>query len=235
MIEFKFKTSKRDDGPMNFVDLPGFNEERLANRSAFLAREFEIKNGKTVIPQLQHGSVIEIVDNSNIFQTLPPGRLISDIPCDGLITDKKGLALTVGAGDCYPVFLYDYVQEVICLLHCGWRGLADKIVAKAVYKLMSEFNCERRNIHIEVGPGSCKECYEVGPEVFKPFGLAFKEKGKFDLLNEIAGQASLYYKNSHFSPDDHPCTYHQEEYFSARRDGKINGVLQTQMAVAIMQ
>jgi len=236
MINFKFKTSERKDGPMNLladkekhwksleIDL-----ERISNRAQFLSNNFGIKNNQSVIPKLQHGSVIESVERSNFG--------IAELPCDGLITTKKGLALTVTAGDCYPVMIYCPEIEVICLLHVGWRGLADKIVEKAIMKLYSEFGCYLKDMHVQVGPGICRKCYEVGPEVFKAFGYGHvHSKMNFNLLNEIEGQAAIIPpRNIHFNSCDHPCTYHQDEYFSARRDGKIGGIPNYQFAVAIMQ
>jgi YfiH family protein len=235
MINFKFKTSERKDGPMNLLankDIhwksPEIDQERICNRAQFLSGQFGIKNCNTVVPKLQHGSVIEAVDKSNFG--------IAELPCDGLITTTKGLALTVGAGDCYPVMLYDSAKETICLLHCGWRGLSENIITKGIIRLIDDFGANRANIHIQVGPGICKRCYEVNDDVFKAFGRHGMGHGNFNLLSEIESQACvLPSQNVHFSISEHPCTFHNEEYFSARRDGKINGVLKTQMAVAIMQ
>ena len=217
---------------MNFVGMPEIDNERLSNRSQFLSGQFGIRNYNSVIPKLQHGSVIEAVEKSNYG--------IAELPCDGLITTTKGLALTVGAGDCFPVFLYDSVREVICLLHCGWRGLSENIVTKGIMRLIDDFGANRQDIHIEVGPGICFDCYEVNDDVFKAFGRNGMGHGNFNLLSEIESQACvLPSQNIHFSISDHLCTFHNEEYYSARRDGKIGGAAKAvpsyQFAVAIMQ
>lgn len=218
------------------MNLTGHNEidfERIANRGEFLAKNFGVRNVNSVIPKLQHGSKIESVFKSNYENA----DTIYLLECDGIMTDVKGLALTITAGDCYPVFIYCPENEVICLLHVGWRGLADKIVEKAILALYTQFGCWMKDVHIQVGPGICKQCYEVGPDVWKAFGYDFiKSKMNFNLLNEIEGQAAIIPpRNLHFNSCDHICTFHNDEYYSARRDGNIYAVPHYQFAVAIIQ
>ena len=50
---------------------------------------------------------------------------------DGLITKKKGLALSVLTADCAPILIYDKKTKMIGAIHAGWKGALKKIVVKS--------------------------------------------------------------------------------------------------------
>ncbi len=54
-------------------------------------------------------------------------------PADGQATDQTGVAPVVLVADCMPVALAG--PEAVAMLHCGWRGLAEGIVAEGVAAL----------------------------------------------------------------------------------------------------
>src|ERR1700738_2936681 len=65
---------------------------------------------------------------------------------DALITKERGAVLALSFADCVPVLLYDPVEQVIGLVHGGWRGTARGIVA-ATLEAMHEFaGCQPHNI-----------------------------------------------------------------------------------------
>ena len=49
---------------------------------------------------------------------------------DGLITNKKKLALVVKTADCMPVIITD--EKKIGIVHIGWKGLENKIFHKTI-------------------------------------------------------------------------------------------------------
>ena len=85
--------------------------------------------------------------------------------CDGLITDRPGLALTVFTADCIPVLLYDPVRRVIAAVHAGWRGTAQNIAGKAVDKMLRDYGCRPENILTAIGPGISQCCFETHSDV----------------------------------------------------------------------
>ncbi len=76
------------------------------------------------------------------------------------MTGREGLGLLVLVADCLPVALAAPGQ--VAMLHCGWRGLAGGIVARAA----AEFGDAPA---AAVGPGIGQCCYEVGDEVLEAF------------------------------------------------------------------
>ena len=84
---------------------------------------------------------------------------------DGLITDKRGIALTLSFADCTPILLYDPINKAIGNIHSGWRGTAQRIGAKAVEKMHKEFGSKPENLIVCLGP-CIREChFEVQEDV----------------------------------------------------------------------
>jgi YfiH family protein len=79
---------------------------------------------------------------------------------DGHVTALRGVGLLVQVADCLPVALATGGQ--VAMLHCGWRGVAAGIVARAV----GELDAVPAAV---IGPGIGRCCFEVGPEVAAEF------------------------------------------------------------------
>ena len=97
--------------------------------------------------QQVHGAELAWVDQSHVGQTLPG--------VDGLVTRQKNLFLTIHTADCLPLSLYDPQQQIIGLIHAGWRGINQHIHLKAI-KL---FQCQPEDILVNLGPSVCQRCY----------------------------------------------------------------------------
>jgi copper oxidase (laccase) domain-containing protein len=65
--------------------------------------------------------------------------------------------------DCYPVFIRDVSDPRFCLLHAGWRGLADGIVTKAMNQWFDG------PVDLILGAGIAPSDYEVGEKVINTF------------------------------------------------------------------
>ena len=88
---------------------------------------------------------------------------------DGLITNEKKLLLCTVEADCVPVYLLDTEKKVIGMVHSGWKGTVKKISKVAINKMINAFGCNVENILVGIGPHICKDCYEVGKDVFDEF------------------------------------------------------------------
>lgn len=85
--------------------------------------------------------------------------------CDGLITDRPGLCLTIFTADCVPVLLYDPVARCIAAVHSGWRGTALSIAPKAVERMVADYGCRREHILAAIGPSISRCCFETHADV----------------------------------------------------------------------
>lgn len=105
--------------------------------------------------------------HSNIVCQAQPGKQTGD----ALVTNKKGIAIAVGAADCYPVLFYDDANQVIGAAHCGWRGTVAKIVANTINE-MKQLGAETKHIKIAIGQGISFANYEVSEDVIEQFKTA---------------------------------------------------------------
>ena len=71
------------------------------------------------------------------------------------------------------MYFYDPVKEVIAMVHSGWKGTVQKISEVTIQKMRDEFGCKPENMMVAIGPHICKDCYEVGQDVFEEFARAF--------------------------------------------------------------
>ena len=89
-------------------------------------------------------------------------------PADGLITDRPNHLIGVFTADCLPVLLAEPTRGVVATVHAGWRGLAQRIVDKAVAMMAARWSIPARGMTVALGPciGAC--CFEVGEQVLLP-------------------------------------------------------------------
>ena len=112
---------------------------------------------------------------------------------DGAITNQKGILLTTVHADCLPVWLYDEENQVIGLVHAGWRGTLAGIAPKAVKLMQETYGSDPAKMRAAIGPGISMCCFETGSEVIE----AFREHWDFaDFYAETAEE--------HFGDDEIP-------------------------------
>lgn len=114
---------------------------------------------------------------------------------DGLITDKKNIALTSKNADCILFLFYDPVKKVIANIHSGWRGTFQKIAEKTVIKMLTNYGSKPEDIICCICP-SIREChFEVDNDVkqlcFEVFEFTNKTD-EFIKLGEVKDNKQKY-------------------------------------------
>jgi polyphenol oxidase len=117
--------------------------------------------------------------------------------------------------DCFPVALAGGGR--VAIVHCGWRGLAEGIVERAVERF-------EEPPAAAVGPGIGPCCYEVGPEVLEAFaGMDGVSRGRMLDLRAVIAQKLAAAGVERLEHLDHCTSCRPELYFSHRRDGGLTG------------
>lgn len=88
---------------------------------------------------------------------------------DGIISNKRKIALGVFTADCVPVLLFDKKNKVISAVHSGWKSTIKDIVIKTLDKMKNEYNTDMKDIVAYIGPHNRECCYEIGQEVAYEF------------------------------------------------------------------
>lgn len=139
-------------------------------------------------------------------------------PGDGLWTDEAGLPMLAMSADCLPIAVVRTgEQRAIAVLHAGWRGLSEGVVAAGVEAL--GVGPKAAVIGPAVGP--C--CYDVGVEVSSLFDDDLTKDGKLDLWT--AAERKLRAVGVERVDRVDLCTRdYPQLFFSHRRDGHARGV-----------
>lgn len=84
---------------------------------------------------------------------------------DAVITNRKGLLIGVQVADCVPILLHDPGNNVVGVVHAGWRGTAAGILKATLQEMSDRFYLNPSDIIVAIGPSIRWCCYEVGHEV----------------------------------------------------------------------
>ena len=98
---------------------------------------------------------------------------------DGLVTNKKNLAICTTNADCIVLMMYDTKKHVIANVHSGWRGTIQKVSAKTIEKMEQIYGCNPKDIICCISPSIRKCHFEVDEDVKNIFENSFKDISKF--------------------------------------------------------
>ena len=88
----------------------------------------------------------------------------TDRACDGYVTSERGVTLGVKTADCVPILLEARDENgqtcAVSAIHSGWRGTAQRIVARGVEGLVG-LGATPDRIFAAIGPCIGGHCYEV--------------------------------------------------------------------------
>lgn len=216
-VAFTTRIGGVSEGPYRSLNLGSLTEDEPSavyeNRQR-LAAALRLDPGCVLIGRQVHGAELQRSD------TAPAANAFSDpdtepTAADGQITSEQGLAPLVFVADCLPVALAR--RGEVAMIHCGWRGLANGIVSRAVNAIGADAAA--------IGPGIGPCCYEVGEEVlsrFETLGRGIATGRMLDLreivrrLLEASGVTSV-----EIAPQCTSCE--AELFFSHRRDRGATG------------
>ena len=187
------------------------------NARKLLSSLINLDPNKIVSPQQVHSSEVKVVD--------VPGK----IPfTDAIISTSKSVVLSIQVADCIPLYLADPDNNVIGIVHAGWRGIEKGIVANSINKMIT-LGADNNRIIAYIGPSIQKCCFEIGPEVAKKFPINFQINSSYDrsfldlqkLTKNILINNSISYNNIISSNECTKCN--SDKYFSYRNTGLKSG------------
>lgn len=220
--DVKYVISDKHDGNMSFFY--GEKKDVIKNRRNFLDKNnLKIKNCTVVA--LAHKDNFEIVSKKQINQGT--FDVESAIKADALITNEKNVVLFMVTADCLPIVLFDPVNQVISLVHHGWKGTNLKLVQKVLNTMTNEYHTKPENIIASFGPCIKKESYKFENPIqknlieWKPY-LKDQADGltTIDIVGYSSGQLlemGVKKENIEVSNID---TAKNKNYFSHFRSGK---------------
>lgn len=192
----------------------------------------ELKNPLVVRPYQTHTDNVKVVRKIEKLEDT-----------DGIITNKKEIALITTSADCISLLLYDPVKKAIGSIHSGWKGTLKGIIVKAIEKMKNEYKSNPEDIICCICPSIRQCCFEVDEDVKNLFYNKYKDLKNIDEIIKLGDKKEdkqKYYidtvkiniellKNIGLKEeniiDSNICTMcHSKEFHSYRADGKDFGV-----------
>jgi hypothetical protein len=198
---------------LNIAIMTGDGRDRVSENRSRLVTALGREPESVVMGRQVHGARIQRHDQPQV------PRVYADVvkspdEVDGHWTESPELTPLVMVADCLPVALAG--PRGVAMTHCGWRGLADGIVAQAVQSVDAKAAA--------IGPGIGPCCYEVGKEVLAEFAdLNGVANGRMLDLPAVARALLEREGVTEIESADLCTSSHPELFYSHRRDGERTG------------
>lgn len=124
-----------------------------------------------------HSDIIHLVDNN----------YINNSEGDALITNIPNIPIIIKVADCIPILLYDKKNQVLALIHSGWKGTLQNITNKTVKLMQNKYNSKLENISAYIYPSIRKCHFEVEEDVYSLF------KNKISNIDKYTKKTNLKY------------------------------------------
>jgi YfiH family protein len=148
---------------LNFDTSQGDSKENVLQNTNILASALDLDPEKIFLANQVHGDQVLILEED---PTSVPGKY-QHLDYDAIVTNRKGVAIGVLTADCLPIMLYDPSQEVIGIVHAGWRGTCLNVVGNVISKMKKVFGVDPSNLLVGLGPSIGECCYEVDVKVVR--------------------------------------------------------------------
>ena len=139
----------------------GFFTRKFAPRSPAELTATLAPNARVLRVKQVHGDrILNLTEISNADPAT--GSLYP--PADGVLAEEANQAAWVCTADCTPALVGDLTTGQVAALHAGWRGTAQKIVPKAIARLLKQ-GAALKDLRVALGPAISGEVYQVGQDV----------------------------------------------------------------------
>ncbi len=207
----------------------GETQERIIANRESLVRQLSVEEKTVFVTANQiHSDHIVVIDKKEMRGWHDLKDAVQE--CDALVTNQRGVVLTILTADCVPVLLYDPVKRVVAAVHAGWKGTQADIITKTIGAMGVRFGSDPSDILAGVAPAIGRCCYEVGEDValyFLNYSDAIEQCGEKYMLDLpqinrrqmiLAGLLDAHIEMSGI------CTACEvEEYFSYRKEDGCSG------------
>jgi copper oxidase (laccase) domain-containing protein len=138
-----------------------------------MARRGQAFPGSRVVsPKQVHGVHVAIASHDRSLDEFSAEHFDDiEVEADAVVTQDDDLVLSVITADCAPIALWTD-SGTVALVHAGWQGLLDGVIAKAVEKIRALTN-DVDQINGWLGACIHPECYEFGNRDLALLAAAF--------------------------------------------------------------
>ncbi|MFQ5739235.1 MAG: peptidoglycan editing factor PgeF [Acidobacteriota bacterium] len=156
-------TSRRTDSALERA-----KDVEVVLKKPYLLNRLKVRPQQLVLLNQIHSDRVLSLDQ----RVANVSALVGAEPADGVVLERPGLYAAIRTADCLPILAVMPEQRKVCLLHAGWRGTRDHIVAKGIRRLLEQSRATPTSLIVALGPSIRRCCYRVGPELLTQFQQA---------------------------------------------------------------
>lgn len=153
------ETSTKADGNMSYSH--GKEEEVDKNRLEFWRRNgFKYDNSYLLRTDFEQRDTVKVVNDA-------PEEFTIVHNTDALITDSKEVVLALLTGDCLQITAFDPKQNIVSLIHAGFRWQDAGIIDKAFKTMKERFGTHPKDVLVHFGNCISGNNYRWDKNIFK--------------------------------------------------------------------
>ena len=148
-----------------------------------LSKNLNLSNINCVLNQIHSN---QVVFGSNL-------KISGDVEADGIVSDRKNQNLWIYTADCMPILFADKTKRFVAAIHCGRKGLENKII-KNLIKVFYKLGTSKEDLIVAIGPSISKKNYIIDKHTFLEFykKVNYEKSNTFQVDNEISSNSNDY-------------------------------------------
>ena len=176
-----------------------------------------IKTNQLILTHQSHSSVIKEVTNADFGKS--ELSFESGIDADGFYTKSHDVTIGIFHADCIPLFFYDSANQIVGIIHCGYRGIL-KHAAKTMLKTyIDNTNADVKSIKLYIGPCRRTKSFELNEtsieEVTSSLLNKYIKENHFDMVQILIDDLHSLGINDSQIQDSKLDTVNNDTYYSA--------------------
>jgi len=126
----------------------------------FFTKSDQLSSDDDLIQALGNDQIVSLkqVHGNNIVIARSPSRREKE--ADGVITDQSDLWLSIRVADCQAFVIYAPDQQVVGVLHAGWKGLVNGVIPAFFRQMKDKWQVDASTVLVGAAPSLCMECAE---------------------------------------------------------------------------
>lgn len=124
-----------------------------------LADILNVDANKFTYVHQHHSDIIMEVTSSDVGKGV--NAFEDGLECDALYTRMKGIPLCIFHADCVPIFFIDEKEDLVGIIHAGFKGTMKHIAYKAIKEVISKENLHVKDLKFYIGPFRMKQSFEI--------------------------------------------------------------------------
>ncbi|ABM71801.1 DUF152 [Prochlorococcus marinus str. MIT 9515] len=182
--KFQEKDLKIKDKSFKYFLSPIFVENNF--KHGFFTKTSSETNLSVLSKQLNENNkdciLNQIHSNQIVFGSETQGSEIEE--ADGIFSDKHNQTLWIYTADCMPILFADKSKRQVGAIHCGRKGLENKIIKNIIDKFYNN-GCSNEDLIVAIGPSISKKYYLVDNKTLENFYRYVPHNESISLIDNL--------------------------------------------------